>query len=113
MTLTQYLGIVSKQTLAPQSTTWKWLTKGGPPAPPSTPTSSPSRFCNWAPHPRRLVADAVAGHHAGLANGTGERTSLEDRLALPFGLDVPALDKTWRQEIRLPERLSLPPLGRP
>jgi CRISPR-associated endonuclease/helicase Cas3 len=60
----------------------------------------------------RLIAYAVAGHHAGLANGTvtGERTPLEDRLASRFGRDVPALDNVWQEEIRLPKRLSLPRL---
>ena len=61
----------------------------------------------------RLLACAIAGHHAGLANGTraGERTPLEERLALRFGSDVPALDEAWQDEISLPERLGLPRLG--
>jgi CRISPR-associated endonuclease/helicase Cas3 len=61
----------------------------------------------------RLIACAIAGHHAGLANGTGggERTALEDRLTLRFGSDVPNLEGVGQDEISLPERLSPPRLG--
>jgi CRISPR-associated endonuclease/helicase Cas3 len=61
----------------------------------------------------RLLACAIAGHHAGLANGTGagERTPVAERLALHFGADLPAIDGAWQDEILLPERLSLPRLG--
>ncbi|TXI44136.1 MAG: CRISPR-associated endonuclease Cas3'' [Lysobacter sp.] len=53
-----------------------------------------------------LLAYAIAGHHAGLANGRngeGRRTSLADRLvkALP-----PLLDD-WRSELRLPSEEAL------
>ena len=61
----------------------------------------------------KLMAFCIAGHHAGLANGSGEgnnRHTLKDRLALQFGADIPALDNLWQQEIKLPETLSAPPL---
>ncbi|MGS1118425.1 CRISPR-associated endonuclease Cas3'' [Castellaniella sp. UC4442_H9] len=55
----------------------------------------------------QLLAYGIAGHHAGLANGTGtgERTSLADRLA---ALDLPTLDAVWEREINLPARLNPP-----
>lgn len=55
----------------------------------------------------QLLAYGIAGHHAGLANGTGtgERTPLDDRLAAP---DLPSLDPAWEQEINLPARLDAP-----
>ena len=61
----------------------------------------------------KLIAFCIAGHHAGLTNGNGEgdnRHTLKDRLALQFGADIPALDNLWKQEIKLPETLSAPPL---
>lgn len=58
-----------------------------------------------------LLAYAIAGHHAGLANGgeAGERTALRDRLR---GIDLPVLLQQWQQEIELPEKskLKLPAL---
>lgn len=55
----------------------------------------------------QLLAYGIAGHHAGLANGTGsgERTPLDDRLA---ATDLPSLDPAWEQEINLPTRLNAP-----
>ena len=61
----------------------------------------------------KLMAFCIAGHHAGLANGNGEgdnRRTLKQRLALQFGVDIPALDNLWQQEIKLPQTLSAPPL---
>ena len=61
----------------------------------------------------KLMAFCIAGHHAGLANGNGEgdnRRTLKQRLALQFGADIPALDNLWQQEIKLPQKLSAPPL---
>ena len=61
----------------------------------------------------KLIAFCIAGHHAGLANGSGEgdnRRTLKQRLALQFGADIPALDNLWQQEIKLPQNLSPPPL---
>ncbi|OWT64056.1 CRISPR-associated helicase/endonuclease Cas3 [Candidimonas nitroreducens] len=54
-----------------------------------------------------LLAYGIAGHHAGLANGSesAERTSLRDRLK---GLGLPPLLEQWQQEITLPEHISLP-----
>lgn len=53
-----------------------------------------------------LLAYAIAGHHAGLANGSeaGGRTALCDRLR---GIDLPVLLEQWQQEIELPERAKL------
>ena len=61
----------------------------------------------------KLMAFCIAGHHAGLANGSGEgdnRRTLKQRLALQFGADIPALDNLWQQEIKFPQNLSTPPL---
>ena len=61
----------------------------------------------------KLMAFCIAGHHAGLANGSGEgdnRSTLKQRLALQFSADIPALDNLWQQEIKLPETLSAPSL---
>jgi CRISPR-associated endonuclease/helicase Cas3 len=54
-----------------------------------------------------LLAYAIAGHHAGLANGnqSGERTALSDRLR---GIGLPPLDERWQAEIKLPERIDMP-----
>ena len=54
----------------------------------------------------RLLAYAIAGHHAGLANGrdSGERTSLKDRLRK----ELPQLLPHWENEIDLPQRLAPP-----
>ena len=48
-----------------------------------------------------LVAYAIAGHHAGLANGSEgiERTALKERL---LGTGLPALLAQWQTEIQLP-----------
>lgn len=53
-----------------------------------------------------LLAYAIAGHHAGLANGQGEgeRTPLEERLAS----DLPKLHAAWEKAITLPDRLGPP-----
>ncbi|GAB3675699.1 CRISPR-associated endonuclease Cas3'' [Salinisphaera aquimarina] len=54
-----------------------------------------------------LLAYAIAGHHAGLANGRtpGARRPLADRLVA----DIEPLDPSWAREITLPE-LAAPPL---
>ncbi len=59
----------------------------------------------------KLLAYAVAGHHAGLANGIDEGTSrstLETRLALK----IEPLDDVWQIEIQLPDTL-VPPAMKP
>lgn len=60
-----------------------------------------------------LIAYAIAGHHAGLANGTGEgdgRRALKERLNLQFGRELPLLDnKTWKSELATPSIESLSP----
>jgi CRISPR-associated endonuclease/helicase Cas3 len=58
--------------------------------------------------PGHLLAYAIAGHHAGLADGlvSGDRatrTTLHDRLC---GEGLPPLLDAWRQEIDLPEKLG-------
>ena len=57
-----------------------------------------------------LLAYAIAGHHAGLANGididNDERTSLKERLR---GQGVPPLLPQWEQEIQLPDTLGALP----
>lgn len=52
-----------------------------------------------------LSAYAIAGHHAGLANGNeaGERTSLRERLQ---GRGLPPLLSAWEQDIRLADDLG-------
>lgn len=59
----------------------------------------------------QLIAAAIAGHHAGLADGSGsgKRVPLEERLKQAFGVDLPALDPAWSAEIVLPATLSPPP----
>ncbi|WGL18114.1 CRISPR-associated helicase Cas3' [Microbulbifer bruguierae] len=59
----------------------------------------------------KLIAYAIAGHHAGLANGrdSGERTSLKDRLRK----ELPQLLPRWESEIELPETLLPPESFRP
>lgn len=56
-----------------------------------------------------VMAYAIAGHHAGLANGEGEgrRTCLAERL----GSELPSLDDAWLQEISLPGAITFPPDG--
>lgn len=58
-----------------------------------------------------LIAYAIAGHHAGLANGEGEgsRTSLRDRLAA----ELPVLQDAWQAELQVADRLSPPPGMKP
>lgn len=54
-----------------------------------------------------LLAYAIAGHHAGLANGKGEgrRTSLQERLVAA----LPKLHPQWQDELTLPAALSMVP----
>ena len=57
----------------------------------------------------KLMAYCIAGHHAGLANGSGEgnnRSTMKERLAA----DIPTLNPVWQAEIPLPEKIPLPPL---
>lgn len=62
----------------------------------------------------KLVAYAVAGHHAGLANGVDDgdaRSTLDARLNLQMGQvnGIPSIESIWESEIELPKALSLPP----
>jgi CRISPR-associated endonuclease/helicase Cas3 len=61
----------------------------------------------------RLISYAIAGHHAGLANGINEGdglSTLEARLKQAFGKDLCRLDtETWRKELTLPEVSQLLP----
>jgi CRISPR-associated endonuclease/helicase Cas3 len=64
-----------------------------------------ARYARIAPV-AHLLAYAIAGHHAGLANGSsgeGQRTSLADRLAKA----LPPLLDDWRNELRLPPEEAL------
>lgn len=58
-----------------------------------------------------LLAYAIAGHHAGLANGKGEgrRTSLEERLAA----ELPSLHPQWQDELPVPASLPMPKFIKP
>lgn len=58
-----------------------------------------------------LLAYAIAGHHAGLANGKGEgrRTSLEERLAA----ELPSLHPQWQDELPVPANLPMPKFIKP
>jgi CRISPR-associated endonuclease/helicase Cas3 len=61
----------------------------------------------------KLIAYCIAGHHAGLANGIDEgqqRSTLDERLKLRPGKDIPHLDPVWQQELKLPANLTLPAL---
>lgn len=57
-----------------------------------------------------LLGYAVAGHHAGLANGavSGARSSLSDRLRPEYLQGLPPLLPDWQREITLPGELALP-----
>lgn len=61
------------------------------------------------PVPGRLIACAIAGHHAGLANGAGAgtRTPLQDRLR---DASIPNAE-AWREEIVLRGSIALPRFG--
>lgn len=54
-----------------------------------------------------LPAYAIAGHHAGLANGSNglSRTALDERLNKD---DLPELLNDWQRELALPEKLTFP-----
>lgn len=59
----------------------------------------------------KIIAYCIAGHHAGLANGIDEgqqRSTLEQRLKLNAGIDIPELDPAWLKEINLPVQLLAP-----
>jgi CRISPR-associated endonuclease/helicase Cas3 len=63
----------------------------------------------------KLLSYCIAGHHTGLANGIDEgqkRSTLDERLKLKPGKDLPHLDPIWKQEIKLPEQLT-PPIFNP
>lgn len=59
----------------------------------------------------QLLAYAIAGHHAGLANGKGEgrRTSLQERLAA----ELPTLHPRWQEELPVPASLPMPRFIKP
>ncbi|MBS0509852.1 MAG: CRISPR-associated endonuclease Cas3'' [Proteobacteria bacterium] len=60
-------------------------------------------------HIGMLLAYGIAGHHAGLANGSegSERIALCDRLK---GVGLPPLKDDWQHEIALPEQVTPPKL---
>ncbi|MBD3750846.1 MAG: CRISPR-associated endonuclease Cas3'', partial [Sphingobacteriales bacterium] len=59
----------------------------------------------------KLISYAIAGHHAGLANGINEgdgRSTLEARLKQTFGKEPCRLDtEAWHKELSWPERKEL------
>ncbi|MGE4336825.1 MAG: CRISPR-associated helicase Cas3' [Pigmentiphaga sp.] len=60
-----------------------------------------------------LMAYAIAGHHAGLANGRpGEeglsRSTLQERLSPGYLATLPPLLPVWQQEVELPPKVGLP-----
>ncbi|WP_036271209.1 CRISPR-associated endonuclease Cas3'' [Methyloversatilis universalis] len=59
-----------------------------------------------------LIAYAIAGHHAGLANGieNGERTSLKERMRANA---LPPLSPDWQHDIQLPPSLGELPFKGP
>ncbi|WFE67790.1 CRISPR-associated helicase Cas3' [Thiomicrospira sp. R3] len=65
----------------------------------------------------KLIAYAIAGHHAGLANGNNEsdgRSTLEDRLKQVFGKELCQLDNNvWKAELVFPELNQLLPKIQP
>ena len=67
----------------------------------------------------QLLAYAIAGHHAGLANGiltpdvATARSVLQERLSAEYRSVIPELQPDWEREIVLPDRLMLPEQFRP
>lgn len=65
-------------------------------------------------HSGLLLAYAIAGHHAGLADGrpgaeAASRTSLHERLSADYRQrELPALAAAWQDEIELPATLAPP-----
>ncbi|UXI67307.1 CRISPR-associated endonuclease Cas3'' [Tahibacter amnicola] len=57
-----------------------------------------------------LLAYAIAGHHAGLANGDGgeKRSSLRERMSDDYRQTLPPLLSAWESEIALPDAICLP-----
>lgn len=60
-----------------------------------------------------LLAYGIAGHHAGLANGsagqpTQSRTALQDRLSPAYLEALPPLLDEWQRELSMPERVGFP-----
>lgn len=60
-----------------------------------------------------LIAYAIAGHHAGLANGRAgqliqSRSPLQERLSPAYRSALSPLVPVWQEEIRLPEGLGMP-----
>ena len=76
----------------------------------------PNTLCNGFPF-SKLIAYAIAGHHAGLANGLAEgegRSCLENRLNQTFGKELCELDDlVWENELKLPRAESLMPKVKP
>ncbi len=65
----------------------------------------------YGPNMGYFIAYAIAGHHAGLANGSGEgrrRGILEVRLSLNSIKKLPSLCNQWKNEISLDTALSCP-----
>ena len=82
------------------------LTDNGPRVNHST-AGAKEAINRYGPKIGKMLAYAIAGHHAGLANGVnGSRiSSLADRLAEK---GLPKLDKDWKREIELPQSIHPP-----
>lgn len=62
-------------------------------------------------HAYPLIAYAIAGHHAGLANGMyRDNQTISDLKARLAKQDLEPLSELWRQEITLPDALPNPPI---
>lgn len=61
----------------------------------------------------KFISYAIAGHHAGLANGSAEgngRRTLNERMNFEFGKELPRLDNdAWKLELDIPSIESLIP----
>lgn len=59
------------------------------------------------------VAYAIAGHHAGLANGDYDEEQTLSSLKQRCDKDLPVLNSAWQTEIEplLPQKLAIPPLA--
>ncbi|WP_040727085.1 CRISPR-associated helicase/endonuclease Cas3 [Thiomicrorhabdus sp. Kp2] len=60
----------------------------------------------------KILSFVIAGHHAGLANGSLEgegRRTLEERLKQSFGKELCQLDDIWKSELSLPPLEALTP----
>ena len=80
-------------------------------------TAGAKEAAQFLPHHwHRLISYAIAGHHAGLANGIHEgdnRSTLEDRLKQVYGTDLPKLDAVWKSQLPFSDSPNLFPNMKP